>query len=332
MKGKIMEIMQQKNHQKSRELKMRFQERDGILLEAIQEYDGVVARRQIKSLFWKNKTLRAMEKRLAKLNQTGYIRWPEIQERKTYPIPEPIVWLDWRGALYLAGKQGITVTEPKIPNENQLRMLEKSLRSKGFSWMREPRWSQLKHDLCIVDIRLWIKESLNNVPDLSLEEWINESVFRSDTDYVDYQIKTREGKTFNKRKGVCPDGSFTLIDDHRRLKSEPFRARFLVEMDMATHDNPSFGLEKVLPGVAYIKSESFKKRFGNNSGRWLVVTTSPIRMRNLIQQTQASCGNESGLFLFTQFDNFMKRNFFTEPIWKQNNDEPPKPLIEKMMQ
>lgn len=323
-----MEIMQKKNDQKSSELKMRFQERDGILLEAIQEYDGVVARRQIKSLFWKNKTLRAMEKRLAKLNQTGYIRWPEIQERKTYPIPEPIVWLDWRGALYLAGKQGITVAEPKIPNENQLRMLEKSLRSKGFSWMREPRWSQLKHDLCIVDIRLWIKESLNNVPDLSLEEWINESVFRSDTDYVDYQIKTREGKTFSKRKGVCPDGSFTLIDDHRRLKSEPFRARFLVELDMATHDNPSFGFEKVLPGIAYIKSQAYKNRFGNNSGRWLVITTSEIRMRHLMQQTLKITRQDACIFLFTTSQEFFSRNPIQERIWNICGIDTKKSILE----
>jgi len=32
---------------------MRFQSRDGEMIQAIHKYDGVLARRQIKNLFWK---------------------------------------------------------------------------------------------------------------------------------------------------------------------------------------------------------------------------------------------------------------------------------------
>ena len=42
---------------------------------------------------------------------------------------------------------------------------------------------------------------------------------------------------------------------------------------MRTEDNPRFGEEKVLPGIAYVRSEVYAQRFGDKSGRWLVVTT-----------------------------------------------------------
>jgi hypothetical protein len=48
-------------------LGLRFQPRDEEILNMIYEYGGVVAKRQLKEVFWPNKTDRAMEKRLAKL-------------------------------------------------------------------------------------------------------------------------------------------------------------------------------------------------------------------------------------------------------------------------
>ena len=55
---------------------MRFQARDEIILHTIYEVGGVVAKRQIKEMFWPNKTWRAMEKRLSKLYHNGFIDWP----------------------------------------------------------------------------------------------------------------------------------------------------------------------------------------------------------------------------------------------------------------
>ena len=43
---------------------MRLQVRDEYLLGAIYEYGGVVAKRQLKEIFWPDKSWRAMEKRL----------------------------------------------------------------------------------------------------------------------------------------------------------------------------------------------------------------------------------------------------------------------------
>ena len=41
---------------------MRFQERDGEILRAIYENEGVLAKRHIWQLYWKNAGVRAMEK------------------------------------------------------------------------------------------------------------------------------------------------------------------------------------------------------------------------------------------------------------------------------
>ena len=304
-----------------------FQKRDADILIATHQHDGVLARRHLKYLFWRDKSWRAFEKRLSKLKQSGYIEWPDGRQRKTFPIPEPIIWLGWKGALYLAGREGITARLPNNINENQLRQLEKTLRAAGFHWLREPRWSQLKHDLNVVDMRFWVNRSIKACENYSLEEWTNESIFRSDTDYIDYQVKTRDDQMLKRRKGIRPDGSFSIIDKSRQEKGEPFRARFLVEIDMATHDNPSFGMDKAAPGAAYIKSQEYFNRFNTQSGRWLVITTSPIRMRNLIQQTRERIGNDSNMFYFTRFDYCQNHNFFTDPIWLQEVSGMPTPLI-----
>ena len=38
----------------------------------------------------------AMERRLAKLQQAGYLAWPDQSDYKTKPIPEPICWIGWQ--------------------------------------------------------------------------------------------------------------------------------------------------------------------------------------------------------------------------------------------
>ena len=80
---------------------MRFRARDEDILNSIYEYGGVLAKRQLKEMFWPDSTCRAMEKRLSKLYHNGYIDWPNHEQRRTAPIPEPVYWLGWRG-LYLS--------------------------------------------------------------------------------------------------------------------------------------------------------------------------------------------------------------------------------------
>ena len=96
---------------------------------------------------------------------------------------------------------------------------------------------------------------------------------------------------------------------------------------MSTHDNPSFGREKAIPGITYIKSTAYKNRFGYNSGRWLIVTTGKVRMKNLVQQTIQSAGSGSKAFLFTTFPQIMGRNVLTEAVWTQPGSDRPLALF-----
>lgn len=72
---------------------LRFQSRDGALLSAIYDRDGVIAKRQLKDMFWPGASTRAMEMRLSLLYHQGYLDWPSLEQRRTRPISEPICWL-----------------------------------------------------------------------------------------------------------------------------------------------------------------------------------------------------------------------------------------------
>jgi hypothetical protein len=308
---------------------LRFQARDADVLQIIQDMGGVMAKRQLKALFWRNKSKRAMEKRLAKLKSYTYIDWASLEQRRVNPNPEPVVWLDWKGACYLASLSGIRVDLPEKNNENQKRTLQKNLRMGGFSWLREPRWSQLYHDLTVIDVRLTFQHYCTESALIQLEEWVNESEFRSHMDVVDIKFTTRQGKVITRKKGICPDGMLVLVDEKLRRLNQPFRARFLLEVDMATHDNLSFGWEKSLAGSAYIKSKAYRERFGNNSGRWLVITTSDIRMKHLMKQTVEKVKGDAGLFLFTSFQMIFSRNALSERIWRKCGTDQEVGLLEE---
>jgi hypothetical protein len=299
-----------------KQIALRFQERDRSILHMIYNHDGVVARRHIKYLFWRDKSWRAMERRLSLLKRNEYINWPDHKQRRMHPIPEPIIWLGWKGALVLASEVGIEIDVPKKTTEYQLRKVARLLRERGFHWLREPRWIHLNHDITVTDVRFWVTESLKKALNLKLEEWVSESAFRIDTDSVTFQIESkRDGIWREKSRGVIPDGYFEITDNARAEKGESHTARFLLEVDMASHSNTNFGIEKVVPGTAYIKSPKFYSRFGSNVATWLVVTTGNTRMRNLIKQTNDRIREEGRLFYFTTLDQMPKGNLFCDPIW-----------------
>lgn len=293
---------------------MRFQNRDGEILEMIYAYGGVVAKRHIKTKFWPTATKRSMEQRLAKLFHSEYISWPDLEQRKTKPIPEPICWLNWRGALYLAKSMALVIEAPKKINENQLRDLQKQLRKANFKWVREPHWLQLNHDLKLIDVRISIEEAIDELPNFILQEWINEGEFRSNLVEIEYRTKVN-GQLKRHKKSIIPDSYFMITDVERSSRGENSDARFLVEIDMANHDNPSFGREKISPGIAYLRSPQYRNQFGSNSGRWLIITTSEIRLENLLRQARNYGGKDSELFLFTTFEEIFEKNPFIAPIW-----------------
>jgi len=296
-------------------LTIRFQDRDARILQAIQDYGGILAKRQVHSIFWWGKSQRAMQKRLAKLKSNAYIDWPSNAERRCNPVPEPIIWLGWKGALYLANVVNHKIEDPKSNNENQLRLLERTLRAKGFRWLREPHWNQLNHDLIAVDIRLKFEYDIQKKNHLKVDHWINETVFRSNTDRIPFSYKDTKGRLRHGKRGVIPDGFLCIIDQKRKSKGLPAKANFLLEVDMATHSNPNFSIEKAAAGAAYIQSKEFNTRFGSNLGRWLIITTSEIRMQHLMKHTHERIATKSNLFLFTTLSTFFSKNVFSEAIW-----------------
>lgn len=295
---------------------LRFQSRDGEILQALRLYDGVLARRHLKEMFWPTAASRTMAERLSLLYHQAYLDWPNDEQRRTKPIPESIVWLGWKGALWLAGRDGLFVDPPANGRENQLRSLQRSLRERTFRWVREPRWSQLAHDLAVIDFRLAVEQAVSALASITLETWITEGEFLSDTDVIQYQIEARNGQVRRQKKGVCPDGYFVLVDQDRLVQGTPARARFLLEADMATHDNPSFAGEKAAAGAAYIRSLAYKSRFGYNSGRWLVVTTGTVRRDHLMHQTQKTLGPDARVFLFSTLGQVSAPTVLTTPIWR----------------
>lgn len=309
---------------------MWFQERDGQLVIAVYEYGGLLARRHIQYKFWHGKTLRAVQKRISKLIENGYLARPTKEEWNTKPIPEAIYWVGTQGALWLANQYGVELEgEFNYPlNENQQRKLEQQLRHGGLAWIREPKWIQLGHDLAIVDFRFSVEAALTEIPSLLLEEWRNEHHFRSDLDVIEFEIANRDGSTTTMKKGVCPDSSFTIVDQKRQIVGHPAKARFLLELDGGTHSNPKFGRDKVVAGLAYIKSSEYKARFGANSGRWLVVTTGTRRMENLMRQAYQAVKSSTSIFFFTTFEYANSHNVLVDPIWWQPGSDEPVALLQ----
>lgn len=286
------------------------------IIEAIYDNDGVLTRRHIKEEFYHNMTWRAMEKMLASLKEKGYIDWASLEQRRNNPIPEPVVWLHWKGALHIASLYGVKISPPKRINENQLRQFQKALRDNGIRWLREPHWHALRHDIAVTDFKVAVNKSVSRTSSYTLARWIPESIFRKEM---------RERKM---QKGVCPDGYFEILDEDRRIRGEPFKAPFLLEMDMGTRDNPSFGRKKVLPGIAYVNSQDYKRRLGNDTGIWLIVTGGKkLRMENLMDQTKEKAGNNVHIFFFTMLSSLENADPLFSRIWKQVGDDFPVALF-----
>jgi len=300
---------------------MRFQERDGTIIQAIHKYDGVLARRQIKDMFWQDASPKTMERRLTLLYHNSYLNMPSMEQRRIYPIPEPVVWLGWRGILHHARGMKMHIDDPTKSNENQLRKLEKKLRHMGIHWQREPRWSQLGHDIALNDFRIAVEKAVKYWPPLELEVWIPESEFLSNMDVVALKKRT---------KGVRPDGYFELIDNLRLINNSPARARFLVEFDNGTHPVSRFGRDKAIPGMAYIRSKVYRERFGYNSGRWLVVCKSKLRMQHLKERTEKLLGSNASYFYFACIDDITEKSVFSQPIWWCGGESEPEQLIKNI--
>jgi hypothetical protein len=268
---------------------MRLTQRDRHILEAIHAYDGMLGFSHIQRLFFTGKS--QTEERLKLLYQHGFLQRPDRLQRMR--LPEMIYWLDRPGAEYVASLMGVPFSD--------------------LGWRKEPRWSQVEHDLAVSTFRLDLQAACAASPDVQIETWIPEGEFLAYPDVVEYKFGSH-----TLRRRMQPDGFFTLLSQQHRI-------RYLLEIDRSTEDNPRFFREKILPGLAYIKSQAYEDRFGHRSGRWLVVTTGERRMRNMLQQAGRTAAR--GLFYFTTYARVTPATLLFSPIWQRADRDEPVPLI-----
>jgi hypothetical protein len=268
---------------------MRLTARDKRILEAVHAYDGMMGFTQIQRLFFGGKS--QAEHRLKLLYQNCYLNRPNREQRRR--VPEMIYWLDKKGARIVASLRGESY--------------------RGFSWRKKPRWFQVEHDLAVNDFRLDVEAACRENRDVSLERWVPESEFWTNADRISYTHRDRE-----KKRNIRPDGYFLLSTERLYL-------RYLLEIDRSTEDNPRFYREKILPGLAYLRSDVYEERFGHRSGRWLVVTTGERRMRNMLRQARRA--EAKGLFYFTTYERLSVDTLLFSPIWRRADKDETVPLI-----
>ena len=268
---------------------MRLTERDKRILEAIHAYDGILGFSQIQRMYFSGKS--QTEQRMKLLYQNGYVNRPdEVQRRR---IPEMVYWLDRKGAELVASLHGTTLSE--------------------MGWRKEPRWFQVEHDLAVNDFRLDMVEACHANPNVTLETWVPESEFWAYPDKISYQYAGRK-----MNRNIRPDGFFTLVMGSNRI-------RYLLEIDRSTEDHPRFLREKILPGLAYIRSQAYEERFKHRSGRWLVVTTSERRLANMLLQARRT--DAKGIFYFTTYDQVNPKTLLQVPIWQRADRDERVPLL-----
>ncbi len=273
---------------------MRLTGRDRAILEAIQAYDGVLADHQIQRLFFQGK--RQMQYRMSLLFHHGFVSRPDRRRRAA--IPNMVYWLSNKGARYVAGLSGMNL--------------------RNFKYREEPKWFTLEHDIAINNFRLNITDACHLNPQLELEQWIPDGEFWAHPDRVEFKMPNGKARS----SLIRPDGYFSILN-------KAYRYKFLLEIDMATEDNPRFVRQKVLPGLAYLKSKIYRERFGGeNSGRWLVVTTGERRLQNMLDQTRVAAGEEAALFYFTTYDNLSAGKLLQNPIWKRGDNGSPQKLLD----
>ena len=265
---------------------MHVTQRDSRMLETIHAWDGMMADYQLRCLFFTGE--RQCRGRLSLLFQHGYLARPTRQQRASLPCM--IYCLDRRGAEHVAGLSGLSLRE--------------------FAWRRAPRWSQVTHDLAVNDFRLDVMTACARHPGVTLEQWTPEGEFLAHPDTVAYTHT--DGKP--ARRQVRPDGFFVI-------QHGTYRSRLLLELDRATEDNPRFARQKVLPGLAYLRSDVYRQRTGYRSGRWLVVTTSERRLRNMKRQTERAVGEGARVFWFTTMDQVTPETVLSEAIWARGGTE-----------
>lgn len=157
----------------------------------------------------------------------------------------------------------------------------------------------LEHTLAINETRLAFRDALLNSPTWNLERWIPEIQCRHE-----YDIRGASGDW--AREVFKPDGFVRMQNRETRQKSDYF-----FEIDRG-HTSSSKFADKLNSYARYLESGLFEQMFGARSFRTLVITTGPLRLKNLRALVE---GQGNRLFCFTTFDE-VESGGVLSPIWR----------------
>lgn len=280
--------------------KMAFVERDARILEHVHYYGGVLKAVHLLDLEFPNTSGKACQRRLTQLFHNGYL----LRTSKVGSV-------HCGGTVYWLTKQGAREVAASAADQRSL-----------SSFVVSPVWSQIRHDLRIVDLVLAIQRACaQSRGEFKVHEWLTERDLR--TEALSVQYVTRAGATATRK--VVPD-AYLQIDRHTG-KGEPFHSRLLLEVDNSTHPHRRFADYKVLPGIEWVKSAGYKKRFGAPRGRWLVVTKSEQRLTYLKETIERVAGKAAAVWYFTTFEQVSDQTILTAPIWQRGGGTTPTALF-----
>lgn len=301
------------------------QPRDHALFSAVYWIgDGFFPRRLIWPLFFsKAKDESAMRKRLSKLQKESFVFWPTDAEYREWGIPEPVIFLDWRGIADVAEQAGTDVEPPRNPKfKKHIAEFASDLKEQGVYWRVKPSWNP-KHDLKAIEVRLAFTRLASMTEKYFIEQRIPESHFHHWPDTVTFSRTNADGTITKESRQVIPDDFMVIGNRQRQAKGESYKFRALFEIDMSTHSNPAFSSKKAGAYAEYVLSPQYEARFGSKGGRWFVITTGRERMENLMRVTEREAGRKAKVFVFSYFELVEKQNVFTAPIWWQTGIENP---------
>lgn len=251
-----------------------------------------------KDLMWLEHISKRRSQELTKpLFDNGYINRPNPKVRTRYNF---MFWcLTKKGAEVVAAMQNIAVRD--------------------LDWVKHPRWSQIEHDAMINEFRIILLKAVNRQDDFQIVDWIGETTFHSWQDTVHYT--TLAGNAGKRRFAV---DCYVKICRNSPEKENPFYSRLFPEIELSRKSNPRFVEHKILPGLAYLKSDICYQRLGSKSGRYLFMVDSMEKLDNYRNSTSRAIDKEEYRnFYFSTFDDVSVDTVLFEPIWWRPGDRSP---------
>lgn len=259
---------------------------------------GILSYEQVQTLFFPDSVALSRDRRygvsstvvnwLYSFEKSGYVILSSHEETARFPNTR-VCWLSHTGAQVLADEMKVTV--------------------KALHWQKpHSRLTQIPHDLTANAFRIRLTQSISTQTQCSLKEWLSGRLLASDSDTIEYTMPI-DGRMVKKARRIVAD-SFCM------LTVGDITARYPIEVDNSTLTQTRIMKEKIFAGVAYIGSPQYKKRYGENRGRWLFIMESERRMKNLQETVVTELGKvAAATFYFTTFAEMKERDVFLDPIW-----------------